>query len=125
MNNIDKTALLLIAHGSRRSEANADLRFIADQIGQRQTFMHIQCSYLELAEPSIEQGGDWCVEHGAEAVVMMPYFLSPGIHVVEDMVEAKSTLESKYPHVRFTLADPLGRHPKLIEVVLERVATAK
>lgn len=114
------TALLLIAHGSRRTEANADLEFIAGEVRSRESFTHVQVSYLELAEPNIERGGELCVEQGADTVVMLPYFLSPGIHVVEDLVAARDHLSARFPNVTFRLAEPLGRHPKLIEIVMER-----
>ena len=66
------TALLLIAHGSRRAEANADLAFIAENVRSKKQFAHVQVSYLELAEPNIERGGELCVEQGVESVVMLP-----------------------------------------------------
>lgn len=114
------TALLLIAHGSRRPEANADLEFVAEAVRSQNQFTHVQVSYLELAEPNIERGGELCVERGIETVVMLPYFLSPGIHVVEDLVAARDSLASRFTNVAFRLAEPLGRHPKLVDIVLER-----
>lgn len=119
------TALLLIAHGSRRAEANADLEFIASEMRTRGGFGFVQCSYLELTEPGILAGGSACVTAGANAVVMLPYFLSPGVHVREDLTEARDELAKQFPDVRFALAEPLGRHPKLVEIVAERAAEAK
>ena len=52
-----KTGLLLIAHGSRRAEANADLGFVADGMQSRGRYPIVQVSYLELADPSIPAGG--------------------------------------------------------------------
>lgn len=118
------TALLLIAHGSRRTEANADLEFIAGEIRSKKQFAHVQVSYLELAEPDIERGGELCVEQGADTVVMLPYFLSPGVHVVEDLVAARESLSSRFPNVAFRLAEPVGRHPKMVEIVMERAESA-
>jgi sirohydrochlorin ferrochelatase len=75
---------------------------------------------LELAEPGIEAGGAICVEQGATDVILLPYFLSPGVHVVEDLTAARNQLSERFPGVRFVLAEPLGRHPLLIDVVEER-----
>jgi sirohydrochlorin ferrochelatase len=113
-------ALLLIAHGSRRPEANDDLRFVADRLRERGRYPVVRTAFLELTEPTIEQGGVQCVEAGADAVVMLPYFLSPGVHVREDLLEARDKLAERFPHVRFTLAEPLGRHPLLIDIVEQR-----
>jgi sirohydrochlorin ferrochelatase len=117
-------ALLLIAHGSRRAEANADLEHVAAELRRRGRFDVVVPSYLELAEPDIPTGGDRCVEAGATEVVMLPYFLSAGVHARDDMAEARAALGAKHPGVRFSLAEPLGRHPLLLDVVEQRAAEA-
>ena len=114
------TALLLIAHGSRRAEANADLEFVAAALRERGRYPVVTVSYLELVEPNIEGGGALCVQAGATDVILLPYFLSPGIHVVEDLTAARDALIARFPQVRFVLADPLGRHPLLVDVVEQR-----
>jgi sirohydrochlorin ferrochelatase len=116
--------LLLIAHGSRRPEANADLEFVAADMRGRGRFAFVQCSYLELAEPDIHTGGVTCVEAGATSVVLLPYFLSPGKHVTEDLTAARDQLAAQFPQVHFKLAAPLARHPKLLDAVADRAAEA-
>lgn len=120
-----RVALLLIAHGSRRAEANADLDFIAEQLRARGRYQLVQPSFLELAKPDIETGGELCVRGGASDVILLPYFLSPGVHVVEDLAAARKRLSERFPAVRFVLAEPLGRHPLLVDVVEERAAKAE
>ncbi len=115
-----RTALLLIAHGSRRPEANADLEYVADRLRERGRYPVVQVSYLELAKPDIEGGGARCVDAGATDVILLPYFLSPGKHVVDDLAAARDRLAERFPGVRFVLAEPLGRHPLLIDVLEER-----
>jgi sirohydrochlorin ferrochelatase len=117
------TALLLIAHGSSQAEANADLHYLADTLRQR-GYCIVVASFLELAEPDIATAGARCVELGATRVVMVPYFLSAGIHVRRDLTEARAQLANRFPRVEFRLAEPLGRHHLLTDVVLERVQHA-
>ena len=50
-------ALLLIAHGSRQPEANADLAYVVGLL-QRRGRKIVEASYLELAEPNIDEGGE-------------------------------------------------------------------
>ena len=118
-----KTALLLIAHGSRQVEANADLHHVADGL-RRRGWPVVEASFLELAEPGIEEGGCRCVAQGAESVVLVPYFLSAGTHVRRDLAEARARLAARFPAVEFRLAEPLGRHPLLLDVVAERAREA-
>jgi sirohydrochlorin ferrochelatase len=118
------TALLLIAHGSRRAEANAELDYLAAELRARGEYLVVQPSYLELADPEIVPGGEMCVAVGAGRVVMLPYFLSPGRHVVEDLTAARDELARRHPAVEFVLAEPLGRHPLMLQVVTERARAA-
>lgn len=119
-----QTALLLIAHGSRVADANADLEHLAAVLRARGEFAVVQPSYLELCEPGIVAGGRLCVAAGAIRVVMLPYFLSAGSHVREDLTAARDELAKRHPEVEFVLAEPLGRHPLLAEVVAERAREA-
>jgi sirohydrochlorin ferrochelatase len=117
------TALLLIAHGSRRPEANADLEYLAGVMRERGEFSFVQPAYLELCDPGIVPGGELCVAVGANRVVLLPYFLSAGVHVVDDLTAARNELAKRHPDVEFVLAEPLGRHPLLADVVAERART--
>jgi sirohydrochlorin ferrochelatase len=114
------TALLLIAHGSRQEEANADLLYVAAGLRAR-GWLIVEAAFLELAAPSIAEGGARCVEQGAQRVVLVPYFLSAGVHVRRDLSAARAQLAERFPAVDFRLAEPLGQHPLLVEIVAERV----
>jgi sirohydrochlorin ferrochelatase len=119
-----RNALLLIAHGSRQEEANADLHHVLEAMRRRGTFAVVEASFLELAEPDIDAGAARCVAQGAERVVLLPYFLSAGVHVRRDLADACRRLAARYPQAQFCLAEPLGRHPLLLEVVAERAREA-
>ena len=114
-------AVLLIAHGSRRAEANADLVEIAAQLRQRAEHEIVVPSYLELAEPSIPDGARQCVAAGATEVLMLPYFLSAGAHATTDMRRFRDELAIEYPSVRFVLCSPLGLHPLMLDIVQARL----
>ncbi|HXG11877.1 MAG TPA: CbiX/SirB N-terminal domain-containing protein [Gemmataceae bacterium] len=118
------TALLLIAHGSREEQANADLHHVAAELRWRKGFAIVEPSFLELAEPDIDTAGARCVAQGADCVVLVPYFLSAGVHVRRDLSAACRRLAERFPSVVFRLAEPLGRHPLLIDVVAERARAA-
>lgn len=119
-----RVALQLIAHGSRRPEANADLEYVAAKMRERGRYPVVQVSFLELAEPGIEAGGEACVAAGATQVVLLPYFLSAGVHFRDDLTAARDALAARFPAVRFVLAEPLGRHPLLLDVVEDRAREA-
>ena len=117
------TALLLIAHGSRHAEANDDLHHVAAELRRRGQAV-VEAAFLELADPGIDAAAERCVAQGAEVVVLVPYFLSAGVHVRRDLTAAQERLAQRFAGVRFLLAEPLGRHPLLLDVVADRVAQA-
>jgi sirohydrochlorin ferrochelatase len=114
-------AILLIAHGSRLSGANADLMQIAAMLRERLPGTSVEFAYLELSEPTIPQGMRACISRGAGEVRMLPYFLSAGRHVQEDLERYRREFAQEYPSVRFTLCPPLGLHPKMIDILLDRL----
>ena len=116
------TAVLLIAHGSRRAEANADLVRLAEIMREKQAFPIIETSYLELAEPTIDAAAEKCVAAGATCVKMLPFFLSAGAHVTEDLERYRRELAGRFPHAVFELCPPLGLHPLMIEIVMDRLS---
>lgn len=116
-----RSAILLIAHGSRRAEANADLVEIARLVAGRRPDAIVELAYLELAQPDIPEGARRCVERGAEEVRLLPYFLSAGAHVQEDLRAFRDRFTGEYPGVRFVCCPPLGLDPRLIDVLLERL----
>ncbi len=120
-----RKALQLIAHGSRQLEANADLHQVVSELRSRGEYAIVEASFLELAKPSIDQAGARCVEQGAERVVLLPHFLSAGVHVQRDLSEARGKLAARFPEVEFLLAKPIGQHPMLLEILLERARAAE
>src|SRR6058998_2381188 len=87
-----KTALLLIAHGSREPAANDDLHRLADALRRRNEYAWVEAAFLELAEPDADEGGSRCVARGVERVILLPYFLSAGIHVRRDLSAIRDRL---------------------------------
>jgi sirohydrochlorin ferrochelatase len=117
----ESTAVLLIAHGSRNSEANADTHFLEEQLRQDGRFACVAAAFLEQAEPSIDAAAATCVNSGAQRVVLLPHFLSAGVHVRRDLTAAQQRLAERYPEVDFGLAEPVGQHPLLLQILSERI----
>lgn len=113
-------AVLLMAHGSRRPAANADLEELAARVEARGEYPIAVASFLELADPDIPAGGQLCVERGARLVLMVPYFLAAGVHLQRDLTAARDDLAGRHPEVEFRLGPALGPHPLLDRLVLER-----
>jgi sirohydrochlorin ferrochelatase len=113
-------SLLLVAHGSRRASYNDEIRelarTVADQAGDR--FDYIDCAFLELAEPSIPDGIQRCIDRGASEVVVMPYFLSAGRHVAEDIPAEVRIKQQQHPQIDIRIAPYLGLNEQIPQLLL-------
>lgn len=114
-------AILLIAHGSRRPSANDDLVHLADMVRERRPDDIVEIAYLEITEPTIPEGARRCVDRGARHVFMLPFFLSAGAHVSDDLEAYRSQFQAEYPNTQFACCPPLGLHPLIIDILLDRL----
>jgi len=117
----DRTAVLLIAHGSRQPSANDDLLGLAGRLAALGTYPIVEACFLELTEPDIPAGGERCVARGATRVLLVPYFLSAGVHLRRDLTAARDELSRRHPDVEFRLGAPLGPHSLLDQLVEMRI----
>jgi sirohydrochlorin ferrochelatase len=119
-----KPALLLVDHGSRIPEANAALEQIAEGIRAAEPDRIVLTAHMELARPGIAEALDACAAAGAREVVVVPCFLSPGGHATSDVPRLAREAASRHAGLSLRVAEPLGPHPKLAEIALERAAEA-
>ncbi len=113
--------LLLVAHGSRREASNEEVRQLAASLAPRAKgrFDAVSCAFLEIAEPSIPEGIDAAVRSGAGEVVVLPYFLSAGRHVAEDIPREVEAKQREYPQIRIQATPYLGLAGGVAEILLE------
>jgi len=103
-------ALLIVAHGSRRQTSNEEVRQITAQVEKLagDDFDWVGSGFLELAGPSIPQGIQQFIDAGATEVVVLPYFLSAGRHVAEDIPAQIEQVQVLNPQVIITQTSYLG-----------------
>ncbi len=116
-----KTAILLMGHGSRVAQANNALNVIAEMVKEQSGCGIVEVSFREQHSPNIQKGIDACVAQGATRILLYPYFLFAGAHVLEDLPEEMDEAAKRHPGLEMVLGSPLGVHPKLAEIVCERI----
>ncbi len=117
----ERTAILVIAHGSRQEAANQDLFDLVKRLEAKADYPIVEGCFLELAAPDLPAGGDRCVARGARRVLLVPYFLSAGVHLERDLTAARDEMKGRHANVEFHLGPPLGPHPLLDELVATRI----
>ena len=103
-------ALVIVAHGSRRSASNDEVKELACQLAGElvDAFPIIDVGFLELAEPSIPDALERAIAAGATDISVFPDFLSAGRHVVKDVPDEVKSVQDKYPHLTIKMLTHLG-----------------
>lgn len=117
------TSLLIVAHGSRRSESNIEVEQLTQVIREKTLSKYLSVSYafLELAEPPISKAIDKCVQQGATDILLLPYFLSAGRHVQQDIPEEMTAKQIQYPHINIRVTSYLGAAEGIADMMLSLV----
>ncbi|MEM9193626.1 MAG: CbiX/SirB N-terminal domain-containing protein [Myxococcota bacterium] len=119
-----KEGILLVDHGSRRESANRVLpelaKLVAAESGRFTAHAH-----MELAAPSIADAVAACAAAGVTELRVMPYFLSPGRHVKEDIPRLVEAAAADHPAMQISVTDALGGHPLLVKVILDRCRSSE
>lgn len=120
----DHIGLILVDHGSKRVEANAMLDDVVRMFKGLSGSRIVEAAHMELAEPSIEQAFERCIDQGATEIVVHPYFLSPGRHSRRDIPRIVALAAAKFPEVSYRVTEHLGLDTRMCEVVMQRVREA-
>jgi sirohydrochlorin cobaltochelatase len=117
-----KRPLLMIGHGTK------------DQ-GGRQTFVDFANAYqtldpsrpvvpcfLELTEPTIQEGVDQCVEQGYTEISALPILLFAARHNKFDVTNELDRARARHPQVRFHYGRHFGITPGILELWRDRLA---
>jgi len=114
-------ALVLIAHGSRRPASNQEVKDLAVRLQHSASDRYplIKAGFLELASPSIPDAIESCIASGASSVVVVPYFLAAGRHVVEDIPGIVKPLAQQHPQVAIRIAEHIGLSDSMTGVILD------
>lgn len=119
-----KTAILLFAHGSRVEEANAGVRALARQVQDSGGFDYVRAAFLEMAQPDLMGAIAEAVGAGLGRIVVVPYFLTLGIHLRRDLPELLEREKARHPGVEFLVGEPLEGHPAMPALLVERIRSA-
>lgn len=112
-------ALMIIAHGSRRAASNQEIFDLIDILSTKTTqYIKVVAAFLELATPSISESLDDCVKCGVSEVIVLPYFLSAGRHVSEDIEHALAPKREEYPQLSITIKPHIGAADGMADMLL-------
>lgn len=116
--------LIVFAHGSRIESANEGVRAVARDLAKLGSFPYVQPAFLELGQPDLAGAVATLVAQGAETIVVLPYFLTLGLHLERDLPTLVAEVQQAHRGIRIQATPPLEGHPALLTALLDRARSA-
>ena len=112
-------ALVMIAHGSRREEANTEFLTLVEKVrtSAASKFDIVAHCFLEIASPSLTKAVKDVIGKGATDVSIFPYFLNSGNHVLKDIPEMVNHLAHEHPEYTIRVLPYFGTFKDIAEII--------
>jgi sirohydrochlorin ferrochelatase len=105
------------------ASANEAVRSVADDAARAGRWDLCETAFLE-ASPRLEEAVAKLVAAGADEILVLPYFLTLGIHLQRDLPKLVADLETLHQRpIRVT--PPLHGHPALSGILVARAGEVK
>ena len=119
------TGYVVFAHGSRIESANEAVRAAAAEMARAGRFEHVEPAFLELGQPDLAGAVARLAAQGIRRVVVIPYFLTLGLHLERDLPAIIAEASSAHPEVEISATPPLDGHQALVQVLIDRALQGK
>ncbi len=113
-------AVLMMAHGTPRPEANEAIYQVAKRV-EAKLARPVKLAFMECNEPSISEAIETFVQEGFKTIIALPYFLQSGGHVKEDLPRAIQAVRSKNLGTTILLANYLGFDARFVQIIRDRI----
>ncbi len=110
-------AVIFLAHGSRRVEANKAFFELSAKIAGKLNLGIFEVAFIEPSLPSFQAAIESCVERGADRILVYPHFLSSGVHLTKDMTAEIKKARCSHPQIEISCTLSLGEQPELLDLI--------
>ncbi len=118
------SGIVVFAHGSRIESANQAVRAVAAELARASGFADVEAAFLELGIPDLDGAVTRLAEKGLRRVVVIPYFLTLGLHLERDLPRLVQECALKHKDLEIVMTPPLDGHPGLVAVLADRAREA-
>ena len=88
-------AVLVVGHGTRKPSGQQQLKELVEQMRRIEPSWRMEASFLELAEPTIEQAIEGLAAQGFRRIVVVPILLFTAAHAKSDIPDAVTEVAAK------------------------------
>ncbi|MBK9446557.1 MAG: CbiX/SirB N-terminal domain-containing protein [Betaproteobacteria bacterium] len=114
---MEKSALILFAHGARDPEWANPMRRVRAAVLQRNPSLRVELAFLEFMSPNLGDCARALVEEGYEAISVVPMFIAQGGHLKNDVPVLMDELRNAHPDIRFVLSPPVGEAEAIVQAM--------
>src|SRR5439155_15779224 len=104
-------------------DANGDFCKLVRLVGEGRGFGWVVPCFIGITRPLFEETIELISRARPERILVVPYLLFGG-RLVARLEEQIREFGNRYPWIKLSLASPLGVHPKLLEVIGDRIREA-
>ena len=115
-----RTGYVVFAHGSSVESANQAVRSAAREMARRGNLETVEAAFLGGGRPDLKEAVQSLAARGLERVVVIPYFLTSGLHLRRDLPALIDELKQMHPQLTIQATAPLDEHPGLVDALLDR-----
>ena len=116
-----KRPLLAIGHGTRNERGRQTFVDFVETYQKLDTSRPVIPCFLELTEPTIEEGIKACVERGYTDITALPILLFAARHNKFDVTNELDRARSPYPQINLSYGRHFGITPKIIDLWRDRL----
>jgi sirohydrochlorin ferrochelatase len=116
-----RIAIVLFGHGSAVEEANQGIQDLAERIQAVGRYSYVRAAFLGPGRPELGAAIAEAVKAGYQRIVVLPYFLTIGIHLRRDLPKPLAAERQKHPQVKIQVGRSLEDHPEMALLILGRI----
>lgn len=114
--------IIMLAHGSRLAQANGEVFSLAALLSKNEgAGFYSAVAFLQGGNPSLEEAVGKAAAAGCTAVYIVPFFLTSGVHIKEDLPQMLDQARQLHPELELVQCRHLGCDPRLTSLLWERV----
>jgi sirohydrochlorin ferrochelatase len=83
-------------------------------------FPLVEAAFLEQGSPDLAEAVARLVARGASKILVVPYFLTLGLHLQRDLPRIVADIERIQPGVEVRVTPPLDGHPAMEQALIDR-----
>ncbi len=121
MQHQDSPAIIILGHGSRVADACKNVALVAQRLKEKYHYPIVDYCFMSRLGPYFPETLENVVAQGAKKIVVLPYFLSDGLHIVLDIPEMLQKEARRYPDVSLVLGKNLGFDDLLVDLLHKRL----